>query len=155
MPSYAPVTGLALQPQRRSAPAEVEGRVGRIVLHVRLPGAGDDPRVRVHIVLLRCHIPLNVKNELLARLQVLGPPLLLEHRCELGVVDMAAVARLVGRLHAVEHAIWFPGNAQGTHGQPLELAQERGSHIRPILLELHLRLDADVFERALHQLHDI
>src|SRR5262245_46813022 len=120
-----PVARLALQPQRRNTPTVVEGRVGRIVLHVRLPGASDHDGVRVHIVLLRCHMPLNVENELLTRFQVLRAPLLLEHGRERGVVDMATVAWLVGSIHAVEHAIWLPGNAQGAHGHALVLAQER------------------------------
>src|SRR5262245_34605550 len=68
---------------------------------------------------------------------------------------MAAVARLVRRIHAIEHAIWFPGNAHGTHGHALELPQERRTNICAVLLELHLRLDADIFEIALHQLYGI
>src|SRR5712691_7137139 len=96
---------LPIQPQRGGAPTVVEGGVGRIVLHVGLPGAGDHVGAGVHIVLLRCYIPLNVENELLPRLQVSRTPLCLQHGRERGVIDMAAVARLVRRIHAVEHGI--------------------------------------------------
>src|SRR6266581_2754306 len=91
---------LPIQPQRGGAPAVVEGGVGRIVLHIRLPGAGDHVGTRVHIVLLRCHIPLNIENDLLARFQVARAPLCLQHGRERGVIDMAAVAWLVRRIHA-------------------------------------------------------
>src|SRR5215813_6490712 len=57
--------GLPLQPQRGSPPAVVEGGVGCIVFHIRLPGAGDHAGDGVHIILLRGHIALNVENELL------------------------------------------------------------------------------------------
>src|SRR5919109_583164 len=144
-----PAARLALQPQRRSASAVVEGGVGRIVLHIWLPGTSDRVGIGIDIVLLCCHIPLNIENKLPAYFQVAGTPLFLEHGRELGIIDMAAVARLVGGIHAVEHAIRFPGNTQRPHGQALELAQIRGSHISTILLELHLCLNAYIFEIAL------
>src|SRR5713226_10781135 len=59
---------LPVQPQRRGAIAVVEAVVGGKVLHIRLPGGRDRGGVQVHIVLLLCHIPLNVEDELLTRL---------------------------------------------------------------------------------------
>ena len=85
--------------------------VGGIVLDIRLPGAGDAYGVEVHIVLLLRNIPLNVKDELFARLAVLRAPLFLEHGRDLGVVDVTAVAQLVGRIQAIQYAIRLPGNA--------------------------------------------
>src|SRR6266581_2611253 len=74
---------LAVQPQRRHATTVIEGKVRRVILHIRLPGAGEHNGDGEHIVLLLCNIALNVKDELLARLQVLGPSLLLQHGHEL------------------------------------------------------------------------
>jgi hypothetical protein len=133
----------------------VEGHVRGKVLHVRLPGTGEHVGVGVHIVLLLRRIALDVENELLARLQGLRAPLLLQHRRDLGVIDVAAVARLVGRIQAVQHTIRFPGNTDGPHGHAVELAHERRREIRSILLELHLGLDANILEKPLHQLHGI
>ena len=82
---------LAIQPQRGGATAIVEAEVGRIVLYVRSPGAGEHDGDGEYIVLLLRNIPLNVKDELLALLKILGPPLLLQHGQQLGIVDMAAV----------------------------------------------------------------
>src|SRR5215470_18535811 len=41
---YAPAMDLTIQPQRCSATAIVEGEVGGIVLHIRLPGASEHAR---------------------------------------------------------------------------------------------------------------
>ena len=92
---------LPSQPRHGEATAVVEGRVMGIVLHLRLPGAGYDERGQVAIVWLLHGIALNVKAELLTCLWLLQSPLLLPHRRHLRVVDMAAVAQLVGRIRAV------------------------------------------------------
>ena len=91
-PPYAPPVRLAIQPQGGGTTAVVEGLVGGIVLHIRLPGAGHHGGVRVHIVLLLGHIALKLINELLARLQVPGAPLFLEQGRERRVVDIAPVS---------------------------------------------------------------
>ena len=52
-------------------------------------------------------------------------------------------------------AIRFPGNGEGAHRHALELALARRRLIRPILLDLQLRLDADLFEIALDHLRRI
>src|SRR5689334_16341805 len=100
---------LAIQPQGSHPTAEVEGVVGAIVLHIGLPGARDRDGVRVHIVLLLCHISLNRKNKLPAFLHVLGAPLFLKHGRELRVVDIAPVHRMVGDEPAIQRAIWIRG----------------------------------------------
>src|SRR5262245_55246429 len=110
---HTPGTSLPIQPQRRSTTAVVEGHVRRIVLHVRLPGASDHTTVRVYVVLLLRGIALNVEDELLARLQILGTPLLLEHGRDRGVIDMAGIPRGVGCIGAIQRAIRFPSNAEG------------------------------------------
>src|SRR5262249_24623493 len=63
-----PPVRLVLQPQGGGTTAVVEGRIRRVVLHVGLPGTGDYAGVCVHIVLLRRHVSLHVKDELFARL---------------------------------------------------------------------------------------
>ena len=72
-----------------------------------------------------------------------------------GVVDMADIAQRVRRIRAIQHAIRLPGRGIGTHRQALEFAAARRGHKRAILLDLQLRLDADIFEVTLHQLHGI
>src|SRR5206468_10042022 len=62
---------LPVQPQGGGAAAIVPARLGAIVLDIRRPGSGDDPDARVHVVLLLRHIPLDVEDELLPRLQIL------------------------------------------------------------------------------------
>src|SRR6266567_816729 len=126
---------LPVQPQRGGATAVIEREVGGIMLHIGLPGARDHARSEVHIVLLFCSVALKLPDELLARLQVLGPPLLLEHGRELGVVDMAAIARLLWEIHAIGRAIGFPGDGDRTHGHALIFARERRRQIGAILLE--------------------
>src|SRR6266566_2978716 len=54
-PPYAFPACLPIQPQGSGTTAVVEGLVGGIVLHIRLPGAGHHGGVRVHIVLLLGH----------------------------------------------------------------------------------------------------
>src|SRR5437868_7203048 len=76
-PLAAPAVGLAVQPQRRSATTVVEVEIEGIVLHVWMPGAGDHDSVCIHVVLLLRRIALNVKDEFLARLQILRAPLFL------------------------------------------------------------------------------
>src|SRR5262249_11271214 len=93
---------LPLQPERGGATAKVSREVRGKVVHIRLPGTRHDCGSQVYIVLLLRGVALNVENELLARLRVLHAPLLLHHRRQLGVVDMAAVTRLVGRIRAVQ-----------------------------------------------------
>src|SRR5712692_7421105 len=149
---YTAGTSIPIEQQGGSTTAVVEGHVRCIVLHVRLPGAGDHTRVRVYVVLLLRRIPLNVEDDFLACLQVLGTPLLLEHGCDRGVIDVADVPRGVGCIGAIQRAIRFPGNAEGTPRQTLELALHRRRHIRAVLLDLQLCLNADVFEEALYQL---
>src|SRR5207249_739597 len=97
----------------------------------------------------------NVEDELLARLQVLGTPLLLEHGRDRGVVDMAGIPRGVRGVGAIQRTIRFPGNAEGPPHQALELALRRRRRIRAVLLDLQLRLNTDVFEIVLHQLRVI
>ena len=126
---------LAIQPQRCSATTVIEGHVGRIILHIGLPGAGDHARSCVHVVLLLCSVALKLKDEFLARLQIPGLPLLLEHCRDLGVANMAAITRLVWDIHAIGRAIWFPGDGHRSHGHALILAGERRRKISAILLE--------------------
>src|SRR5215467_9694139 len=120
---------LAVQPQRRHATTVIEGGVRRVVLHIRLPGTGVRNGNGEHIVLLLRNITLNVKDELLARLQILGPALLLQHSQELRVVDMAAVAQVARFIHAIQYAIRFPGDANRTYGHTLVLANKRSGYI--------------------------
>src|SRR5215831_17699457 len=101
---------LAVQPQRRHATTVIEGGVRRVVLHIWLPGTGVRNRDGEHIVLLLRNIALNVKEELLARLEILSPSLLLQHGQELRIVDMAAVAQVARCVHAIHGAIRFPGD---------------------------------------------
>src|SRR5204863_8270994 len=86
---------LPIQPRLGDTTAVVEGEVVGVVLQIRLPGTGDHHREQIYIVLLLRSIALKVGQELLARLRILGAPLLLRHGRKLGIVDMAAVARLV------------------------------------------------------------
>src|SRR5437867_2547180 len=140
-PPYAPPVRLAIQPQGGSATAVIEGLVGGIVLHIRLPGAGHHGGGRVHIVLLLGLIPLKLSNDLLACLQGLGPPLFLEHGRDPGVIDIASVLRLVWNVPAIRRAIWVPGATGGTIHHALVLALRRSRHIRAVLLELQLGFD--------------
>src|SRR5882724_1685641 len=140
---------LPIEPQRGGAPAIIVGGVGSIVLHIGVPRAGEARAVEVHIVLLLRDIPLQVKNKLLARLAVLGAPLFLEHGRKLRVVDMAAVAQLIWGIQAIQHAIWLPGIADGGEGHAVELAFVCRGHIGAVLLDLDLRLNADLFEVTL------
>jgi hypothetical protein len=75
--------------------------------------------------------------------------LLFEHGRDLGVVDVAAVARLVGRIQFIQHAIRLPGQADGAYCHTLELARKRRGHIGAVLLDLQFGLDPDLFESAL------
>src|SRR5262249_39905380 len=125
---------LALKPQCRGTAAVVEGRVGSVVLDIRLPGAGDTYGVKVHVVLLLRNMPLDVEDDLPARLQILRAPLFLEHGRDRGIVDVTAVAPLVRRIQSIQHTIRLPGNTEGTEGQPLELAGKRRRHIGAVLL---------------------
>src|SRR5215475_10711694 len=84
---------LAIQPQSGRPTTVVKSEIGGIVLYIRLPRTGDHDRIRVHIVLLFGGIALNVEDDFLAHLQVLGAPLLLEHGRDRGVVDMAQIVR--------------------------------------------------------------
>src|SRR5262245_36071976 len=52
----APAADLAVQPRNGDPTAVVKGQVLGIVLQIRLPGAGDDLRGQVDIVLLSCGI---------------------------------------------------------------------------------------------------
>src|SRR5215831_12277997 len=113
---------LAVQPQRRHATAVIEGQVRRVVLHIRLPGTGIRNGDGEYIVLLLRNIALNVKDELLARLQLLGPALFLQHGQELRIIDMATVAQVARFIHAIQHAIRFPSDANGPHSHALVLA---------------------------------
>ena len=146
---------LAVQPQRGGGIAVVQEEIGGIVLHRRLTGAGEHPAVQIHIVLLCRRIALNVEDALLARRQVRRPPLLHDHRRERGVVDVAAVARLVGDVRSVQHAIRLPARGKRPHRQTLVLPDAGRRDIRAKLLELQLRVDPDVFKVALHQLRGI
>src|SRR5215831_967917 len=92
---------LPIQPYRSDATAKVGAQVRGIVFHIRLPGGRDDLGGQVHIILLLRRVALNVEDELLSRLRVLQLPLFPHHGCELRVIDMAAVARLVWRIWAV------------------------------------------------------
>ena len=49
----------------------------------------------------------------------------------------------------------FPGVADRSQGQTLELTEIRRRHIGAVLLDLQFRLDANLFERALGQLCSI
>src|SRR5262249_52680814 len=144
--------GSPLQRQGRGTIAVVEAVVGSKVLHIRLPGGGDRVRVQVHIVLLLGYIALNVEDELLARLQVFGASLQLQHGREGGVIDVTRVPRGVRGIGAIQPAIRFPGDAGGTPHYALELALYGRGNERAEFLDLQLRVDADVFEEALHQL---
>src|SRR5215510_9694733 len=154
-PPLAAPASLPIQPQRGGAIAIIKREVRGVVLHIRLPGARDTHTIQVYIVLLLCRIALDVKDNLLTRLQVLRAHFLLEYCRELGVVDVAAVARLIWHVHAIQRAMRFPDNREGAHGQAFELARERRRHICAVLLDLQLRLNADVFEIALGQLEGI
>jgi hypothetical protein len=68
---------------------------------------------------------------------------------ELRGVDMAAVAQLVWGIQAIQHAIRLPGIADGGEGHTVELAFVCRGHIGAVLLDLDLRLDADLFEVTL------
>src|SRR5262245_43635290 len=70
-PSHRRGRSLLIQPQGSGTTAVVEGLVGGIVLHIRLPAAGERVGVRVYIVLLLRFIPLKLVYDLLAGLQVL------------------------------------------------------------------------------------
>src|SRR5206468_7845711 len=131
-PPLAAPANLPVQPQRRSAIAIIKRKVRGVVLHIWLPGACDTHAIQVHIVLLLRRIALDVEDNLLTCLQVLRAHFLLEHCRELGVVDVAAVARLVWHVHARQRAMRFPDNGEGTHGHALELTGERRRHIGAI-----------------------
>src|SRR6266508_5924787 len=62
---------LSIQPQRRGAVAVVEAGVRGVVLHRRLPRSREHRGVQIHVVLLLRGVPLNVEDELPARLQIL------------------------------------------------------------------------------------
>jgi hypothetical protein len=68
---------------------------------------------------------------------------------------MAAVAQLVRGIQPTQDATWLPGNDDGAIRHPLELAGGRCCDICPILLDLQLSLNADVFEIVLDQLRGI
>src|SRR5262249_17431823 len=152
---YETPSRLAIQPQRSHTTAVVEGVVGAIVFHIWLPGGSDRNGVRIHIVLLFCHIALNRKNDLPTRLQVFGLPLFLEHGRELRVVDIASIHRMVWDESPIQWTIWVYGEIDGPIYHTLVLALCRRRHIGAVLLQLQLDLDAHVFEEALHELHRI
>src|SRR5262245_57977649 len=151
--SQAP--SLSLQPHLGDATTVVEGEVVGKVLHIWLPGTGDHHREQIHIVLLLSGVALKVGEDFLARLRVLGAPLLLCHGRDFGFIDMAAVARLVGRIRSVQRAVPFPGDGEGAYSHAFELALARRCLIGPILLDFQLRLHAGIFEISLHQLRRI
>src|SRR4030095_8139811 len=95
-------------------------------------------------------ILLKRMHDLLAGLQVLDPPLFLEHGRDLGVVNIASVERMVWDISAIRWAIWFPGATGGPIHHALVLALHRRRHIRAVLLKLQLGVDTNVFEEALH-----
>ena len=129
------------------------GEVGRIVFHIWLPGGGECPRDEIDIVLLFCGIALHVKDDVLAYLHVLRPPLGLEHRRQSGVVDVAHV--LPPDIVVKEGPIRVPGRRNAAIRQALELALRRGRGVGAKLLELQLGRYADVFEKALDQLRGV
>jgi hypothetical protein len=67
------------------------------------------------------NIRLGIENELLVCLQILYPPLFTEHLGELGVIDVAAVSRLVWHVHRTQYAIRLPGDAIGPIAMPANL----------------------------------
>src|SRR6266700_2263472 len=130
--SYRYDMPLPLQPQGGSTTAVVESLIGGIVLHIRLPGAGEHGGVRVHIVLLLGLIALKLIDDLPAYLQVLGAPLFLEHGGHLGVVDIAPIERLVGDVPRIQRLIGVPGARGGTIHHALVLALSFPPHIRSV-----------------------
>ena|SRR5215831_16385530 len=70
-------------------------------------------------------------------------------------MHMADVARLVRHIHAIQRVMRFHSYGEGRHSQTLELALRRRRLIRAELLDLQLRLNADVLKVALGQLHRI
>ena len=125
------------------------GSIGSKVFHIGIPGAGKARAIEVHVVLLLRNVPLQVKDDLLPRLPVLRLPLFLEHGRDRGVVHMAAVARLIRGIQAIQHGIRLPGIADGAEGQAVELPRPRRRHIGAVLLDLQLHLDADLFQVVL------
>src|SRR5689334_20959704 len=144
-----------LEPECGAAVTVVEARVRRVILHVRLPGPGETGAVEIHIVLLLGGVALDVENELPPRFEVPGPHLLLQHRDDRGVADVARVATLLRHVHAIEVAVWLPGDAERAHRKPLVLTVERGGHIGAVLLQVYRRVDAAVLELALDQLQRV
>src|SRR5262245_44256246 len=144
-----------VEPQRGGAVAVVEAGVRRVVLHIGLPGPGDADVVETDVVLLLGHVALDVEDELPARLHVLDAHLLLQHAVKPGIVDVARVAGLLGHVHTVEDDVGVPGDAEGAHGDALELPQCRRRRVGAELLEPELGVDATLLELALSQLHGV
>src|SRR5262245_13379496 len=140
-PWKIPLPPLPLQPQGGRAAAVIVSGVGSKVLHMWVPGARDTYAVEVHIVLLLRNIPLQVKDDLLARLTVLHAPLFLKHGRDLGVVDMAAIAWLVGGIQAIQDSIRLPGITDRAEGHTVELPSPRRRHIGAVFLDLEIDLE--------------
>src|SRR5215510_9884369 len=140
---------LRLEPERGGAVAVVEARVRGVVLHPWPPGPRKHAGVQVHVELLLGGVALDVEDELIARLEILGAHLLLQHGHHLGVGDVATVPGLLRRVHAVKGGVRFPGDAERAQTHALVLAQKGRGHVRAVLLDLHLGVDAARFELAL------
>src|SRR5438093_8691818 len=127
---------LLIEPERGGAAAVVEARVRRVVLHIGLPGSGDAYGVEIDVVLLLGGITLDVADELPAGFQLPDAHLLLQHPRQLGVIDVAAVAPLLGQVHPIERTAWFPGYRARAHRQALELSLRRRRHVGAVFLDL-------------------
>src|SRR6266511_4414385 len=146
---------LLFEPECGGPAAVVEARVRRVVFHMGLPGSDDANRVEIDVVLLLGGIPLDVEDELPADFQLPDAHLLLQHPGQLGVIDVAAVARLLGQVHPIEGAVWFPGDRERAHRNALELSLRRRRHVGAVFLDLQLRLDAAFLELALDELEGV
>ena len=81
-----------------------------------------------------------------------GAPLADDEVGDHGVVDVALVSRLPRHVLAIEVAVGLEECRLGAEPHRVELADEAGREVGPVLLLIELGLDADVLEVFQHQL---
>src|SRR5689334_2091572 len=143
---YRLSTRSAIQPGRHEPSAVVVAEVRGVVLQRAVRHRGVHPADRGRVVDLLREVALDLVDQLTPLGDVVRPTLADDHVGHDGIVDVALVLHLIGKVIAKEIVVAVEERRLRPERQRVELAVEARGDVRAVLLGIELGVDPDVLE---------